>query len=48
MLVRLKDEALGATPDLNRILATLHWGDEVAAVIERDGVPQELTLTFQR
>lgn len=48
ILTRFKDVAISAKPDLNRTLATVEWGDEVALIIKRDGTPRELTLAFQR
>ena len=48
VLTRFKDVAITAKPDLNRTLATVEWGDEVALIIQRAGAPRDLTLTFQR
>jgi hypothetical protein len=48
VLTRFKDVVITAKPDLNRTLATVEWGDEVALIIQRDGAPRDLTLTFQR
>jgi len=48
VLTRFKDVSMTGRPDLNRTLATVEWGDEVALVVERDGERRELALTFQR
>lgn len=48
VLTRFKDVVITAKPDLNRTLATVEWGDEVALIIQRDGAPRDLTLKFQR
>ena len=48
ILTHLKDTAITAGADLNRILATVEWGDAAPLVISRDGASREITLTFQR
>ena len=48
ILTHFKDTAVTASSDLNRILATVEWGDEAPLIIRRDGAPREITLTFQR
>jgi len=47
-LTYFKGTAIAASSDLNRILATVEWGDEAPLVIRRDGTPEEITLTFRR
>ena len=48
ILTLFKDTAIAASSDLNRILATVEWGDEAPLMIRRDETPEEITLTFRR
>jgi uncharacterized iron-regulated protein len=48
ILTHFKGTAIAASSDLNRILATVEWGDEAPLMIRRDETPEEITLTFRR
>jgi len=48
ILTSFKGVTIESRPDLNRILATIQWGDEVAVTVEREEEQHDLTLRFQR
>ena len=48
VLARLHDQPVNGRRDLNRIVATFEWGDQITAVVWRDGVEVELEISLRR
>lgn len=48
LLTRLRDQSINDRRDFNRIVASLEWGDEITAVILRNGVELAMTVNLRR